>query len=454
MGWALAASAALIAWSCSAASATDFQFTRWSEDYRAYADPALRVAPLDAIKYIPLGEGPGRYLSLGGHARIKGVALDAPLFGLTAADADGHWFQRVHLHADLHHGPHLRAFAEVSDARVHGKDRIFPIDRNRVDLAQAFVDVADAIAGGDIVLRAGRQELYFDAAQRFVSLREGPNVRRSFEGLRLTWSIPSVRLDAFHMRLVEPRDDDAFDDRGFSGVEFSGLRARHDRGVLRFDGYAYRYVRETARFGDLLAREQRLVLGTQSVGRSGALDWDVEAVYQTGRFGHTDIRAWAVGGLLGYSLVETGWRPRLGLQFDAASGDRHADDDRLQTFNPLFPRSLYFTQAGLTDFANLLHAQVSLRLHPRPGSALGVGAGYLARQSRADAVYAQPFLPIPRSVTGSDAIAEYLRLEARQRVNRHVVVAAELVRYWPAPNLSEVGAERAANAELVVRFVF
>ena len=454
MGCSPAVAAALIAMICSAASATDFQLTRWAEDYRAYADPALRTTPQDAIKYIPLGGTPGRYLSLGGHARIKAVALDAPLFGLGAADADGHWFQRVHLHADVHHGPRLRAFVELSDARVHGKDRIFPIDSNRIELQQAFVDMAGTIAGGDVVLRGGRQELQFDATQRFVALREAPNVRRSLDGMRLTWSMPSARLDAFHTRVVEPRDDTAFDDRSVDGIEFSGLRARHDRGDLRFDGYAYRYARDTARFADELAREQRLVVGAQSIGRSGAFDWDVEAAYQTGNFGRADIRAWALGSMLGYTLIETRWRPRLGLQFDAASGDRRADDDRLQTFNPLFPKGSYFTSAGLTDFANLLHTQVSLRVQPWRAAALGVGSGHLARQSRADAAYAQPFLPIPRSVTGSTAIGEYLRLEARQRLNRYVTVAAELVRYWPAENLRQVGAKRADHAELFIRFQF
>jgi hypothetical protein len=446
--------AALAAMACGKASATDFQLTRWAEDYAAYADPARREMPLDAIKYIPLGEGPARYLSLGGHLRYKAVAADAPLFGLGVLDADGHVFQRVHLHADLHHGPNLRAFVELVDARAFAKDRRAPVDRNHADLQQAFIDVIGEVASGKLRLRAGRQELSFDTAQRFVALREGPNVRRAFDGLRLNWQASPVRLDVFHLRLVEPRSDDPFDDRSVDGVEFSGLRARHERSAARLDGYVYRYLRPDAVFAGAEATERRWVFGVQTAGRAGAFDWDIEAAYQSGDFGQTDIRAWAAGSLLGYAFDQLAWRPRLGLQLDAASGDRDADDGRLQTFNPLFAKGAYFTQAGLTDFANLRHVQLSMSLHPGRAGAIGFGAGHLARESRADAAYAQPFLPLPRSINGSRAIADYLRLDARQRVGRHVVLTAELVRYWPAENLRLVGAQRTDYAELVVRFVF
>ncbi len=439
---------------CGVASATDFQLTRWAEDYASYADPARRAAPLDAIKYIPLGDDPARYLSLGGHLRFKAVALDAPLLGLGVADADGHLFQRVHLHADFHHGPHLRAFVELTDARVFGKDRASPVDRNDADLQQAFVDGVRALVGGTLRVRAGRQELAFDAAQRFVALREGPNVRLAYDGLRLEWSAASLRIDAFHLQRVEPRSETILDDRSVDGPDFSGLRVRHQRPTMRWDGYVYRYQRDTAVFDGVEGIERRWMLGAQTVGGVGAFDWDIEAAYQLGDFGPMDIRAWAAGSLLGYTFGQLPWRPRLGLQFDIASGDTGADDRRLQTFNPLFTKGSYFTQAGLTDFANLRHSQLSVRIHPDRSGAISFGAGHLARASRTDAAYAQPLLPIPRSETGSRAIADYLRLDARQRIGRHVVLAAELVRYWPAENLRRVGAQRADYAELVVRFIF
>lgn len=67
------------------------------------------------------------------------------------------------------------------------------------------------------------------------------------------------------------------------------------------------------------------------------------------------IGAWVVGSLAGYTL-DVPWTPRIGIQADAASGDRHPGDGRVETFNPLFPNGYYFSLAGYTDYANLIGA--------------------------------------------------------------------------------------------------
>lgn len=73
------------------------------------------------------------------------------------------------------------------------------------------------------------------------------------------------------------------------------------------------------------------------------------------------------------------------------------------------------------------------------------------RQSRNDAVYASPLLPIPRSLARDDKrTADYLRITAAYRVNRHLRLAGELVRNWPAPSLRRVG----ADTTVVIRFLF
>ena len=452
----LIAAGALMALASSQLQAADFALTRWSEDHRNLADPAQHATPLDELKHIPLGTNPDRYLSLGGQLRLKAVSFDAPLFGLGSADADGYWFQRLNLHSDWHLGPHLRVFAEVGDAQVHGKQTPPTVaDSNRSELQLAFADLSTVTASGKLTFRLGRQELAFDTMQRFVALREGPNVRRAYDGARLIWSVGALDITAFLTEPVEIRDNHAFDDRGSDGIRFSGLRARHGVGAPRqVDGYWYRYERDEAVFGGVRAAERRDVFGLQSTGRRGAFDWDVEAVYQTGRFGTADIGAWAFGSVLGLRAESRAWQPRVALQVDAASGDRQANDDRLQTFNSLFPRGAYFSQSGLTDFSNLLNAGLFLSVRPLPQATLGIGGGRMARQSREDAAYAQPLLPIPGSISGGSVIGDYLRLNASYRCNRHLTLATEMLHYVPASGLRSVGADAVNYAELVVRFLF
>jgi hypothetical protein len=69
-------------------------------------------------------------------------------------------------------------------------------------------------------------------------------------------------------------------------------------------------------------------------------------MYQSGHVGNKSINAWAVGSIVGYTL-DMPWSPRLALQIDGASGDKHPGDGSLGTFNPLFLNGYYFTLAGI-----------------------------------------------------------------------------------------------------------
>ena len=53
------------------------------------------------------------------------------------------------------------------------------------------------------------------------------------------------------------------------------------------------------------------------------------------------------GSDVGYSVEALPARPRLGVQANATSGDASPRSPDLQTFNPLFPRGVYFSQANL-----------------------------------------------------------------------------------------------------------
>ena len=55
---------------------------------------------------------------------------------------------------------------------------------------------------GSLVLRSGRQELAF-GSQRIVSVREGPNMRLSFDGFRAMFRAGGIQLDGLATRPVE-----------------------------------------------------------------------------------------------------------------------------------------------------------------------------------------------------------------------------------------------------------
>jgi hypothetical protein len=161
---------------------------------------------------------------------------------------------------------------------------------------------------------------------------------------------------------------------------------------------------------------------------------------QRGRVGATRVRAWGMGGRLGYTFAQAGWWPRLGVQVDAASGDRKAGDGRLETFNPLFPNGYYFSLAGYTGYVNLLHVKPTLTVHPSERLMVTGALGLLWRQSTADAVYVQPDAPLAGTAgTGHRWTGAYAQLRGDWKVNPHLTASVELVHYQAGDTLRAAG---------------
>jgi hypothetical protein len=105
----------------------------------------------------------------------------------------------------------------------------------------------------------------------------------------------------------------------------------------------------------------RRARGARPWRTSGPLDYNLEIVAQTGRFGDDDIRAWTIASDTGYRIEAAG-SPRVGLRADITSGDRNPGDTRLGTFNPLFPKGAYFGLIASAGPANRMD------LHPWTGA--------------------------------------------------------------------------------------
>ena len=137
------------------------------------------------------------YLSLGGEARERYEYFNHPNWGQDPQD-HGYFLQRYFLHGDLHLGEHVRLFSQLQSSLEDGrKGGPRPTDKDELDLHQAFLDVKfDIGRDGSLILRSGRQELAY-GSQRIISVREGPNVRQSFDGFRAMFHTGDVQVDGF-----------------------------------------------------------------------------------------------------------------------------------------------------------------------------------------------------------------------------------------------------------------
>ena len=134
--------------------------------------------------------------------------------------------------------------------------------------------------------------------------------------------------------------------------------------------------------------ELRHSVGTRIWKTSGAWQYDFEGVYQFGTFQDKTIRAWTVSSNTSFQKDEWRLKPKFGLKTEAISGDENPNDNRVETFNPLYPKGAYFGLAALIGPSNLfdIHPSIDLELTDR----LNWGMDYdiFWRLSKHDGIYA------------------------------------------------------------------
>ncbi len=311
------------------------------------------------MKFIPLDIAHGSYLNFGGELRERVEHFSRPFFGLTPRGTTTYDMHRLLLSGDLHIGDTFRTFIQLGNHEVTSPSMSPPTDVDHFDLQQAFLDLKASIGqDASLTFRGGRQEITFGGA-RLVDVREGPNIRLSFDGGRVFYESPALRIDAFGVAPVVA-ERGVFDDRSigreaFPGKAFWGLYSVIPVGAvpgLHTDLYYLGLIREQAPYDSGVANERRHSLGARFWGRAEAWDCDIEGVFQFGDFGSRNIRAWTVASNTGYTLASLWGEPRLGLQADVASGG--GPGKTLKTFNPLFPKFAYFTEASINSPINFI----------------------------------------------------------------------------------------------------
>ncbi len=416
-------------------------FYRWQEDWSVLADPLTPHEPFDDLKYIPLSStDPKTYLSLGADVRQRIESNDAASFGVAGSQPDVYLLSRLQVQADLHLGAAVQLYTQLESDFAPGKTVLTPVDQNRLDLEQAFVAVTEPVDGGTLRFRFGRQEFGFDL-QRFISDRDGPNVRQDYDAAWGEYERGAWKLIAFYTQPVQDIDHRIFDDYSSGRLTFSGVRLeRLLCEDVRVSVYYARFTQDQSRFLSVSGNERRNILDVHLSGAKAGFDWDIEGMDQTGEVGPERVQAWAFGLLAGYSLMGLAWSPRLGLQVDAASGDSHPNDHQLGTFNPLFPNGYYLTEASYTGYVNFIHVKPSITLHPTKTLALMLAAAGQWRETTADAVYTQPDIPVPGTAGNAGRYTgTYGQLRIDWAVSEHYAVAIEAVHFAIAEVIRQAG---------------
>jgi hypothetical protein len=396
--------------------------------------------------------------TVGGELRERFESVDNPTFGLLGQGDNDYLLHRIYLSGEARKDERMAATLELVSGLTSGwSGSPPPTQEDPLDVLQAYAKTAFAFGGGQITLRAGRQELSLGSS-RLVSVRESPNVRRAFDGIRASWvRSDSVSIDAFAVRPVLP-ENGHFDDRSSSDQTFWGVygtvsmpRARD----LKLDVYYLDLYRSEAVFTQGVASESRHTVGLRLFGERSGADWNLEGACQWGSFGAASIRAWTLSADVGYTWSTVRLAPRLGVKADAISGDDNPHDAELGTFNPLFPKLPYFSEANLVTPANLLDVQPNLRLSLTRDVTFSISWNGLWKFASADAFYAPPLVPVPGTAAsrGRD-IGSQVSVSLDWQATDRVSVAGTYVSFEPDSVVQEAGGSAGRFFAAWVQFEF
>ncbi len=402
-----------------------YKLLRAEEDYAFLRDgPAAEPDLWDPIKFIPLDRGRSIFLTLGGEIRPR-----VEFFGNRAwiTGRDSYYSQRLALHAAANLGGHVRLFGELYHGLLTQGEKAVTQD-DKLDLHQGFVEVDLPLARRhQLRFRLGRQELAYGAA-RLVGIREGPNIRRAFDGGRVTYGGPGLSIDAVLGGEVTPLFE-VFDNRRnrsmlFWGV-FSSLSLLPGPGTTEI--YYFGIDLDEARYNDGIAPETRHTFGVRRFGVIGrSFRYNTEVMLQVGTFGDKRIAAFAVETDYYYRFAGVRFRPELGIKLDYVSGDREHGDNRLNTFNPLFPNPAYFGLLGQITPMNLFDVHPSIALELADQVDVVADWDVFWRASTQDGLYAPPrFLAREGQNVAPRFIGHQPSFELQYRIDRHATWSFE-----------------------------
>jgi len=408
-----------------------YHLLREDDDWSFLADPDKRQDFWDPIKYIRLR--PGRndwFLSIGGEAREVWEQIGNDNWGQQPF-MNAYLNERYMLYFDVHYGKHVRSFVELKSGlnsyRIGGPR---PIDEKKLDLQAAFLEVGTGAERNWIKFRAGRHEMEYGSG-RLIDVREGPNVRLSFDGFMVKGGIGPWEIDGFAVRpdLDKPG---VFDNAPNHTVGFWGVYGvRPLPKNITLDAYYLGLDRKTAAFERGVGHEVRHTIGARLSRPVAEMkpgwDFDYEGLWQFGTFGSANINAWTVASETGYCFPNVPLKPRFSVKADVSSGD-DPRTNTLGTFNPLFPKGNYFgvlATAGPGPI-NFIDAHPRVEATLPQGVTVSVDWIFQWRESLRDGVYSVPgFLIIPAGKSNARFVGHRPGAEVHWQANRHLWFQAD-----------------------------
>lgn len=417
------------------APAAGYPILRYQEDYSRLCDAPGAGFPL-ALKCVPLGPSDS-YLSFGAEARAQWELYESLGWGAARQDPNGYLLQRYMLHGDLHLPGRARVFLQIKSGIEGGRPGgPRPPDEDLLDIHQGFLELR---AAEPLTLNLGRQELAFGSG-RLISVRDGPNVRQSFDGIRAVGRLGAATMSTFLARPAKTERgvlDDGWDSRRLLwGAYLTAPLPNEDE--IGIDIYYLGHENSHAHFQAGEGAETRHSLGTRLAGQSAGFRYDVEGVFQFGSFRGMPIRAWLLALETSYGRRYWPLSTRAALSVSVGSGDDNPGDRTLGTFHPLYARSAELAKPPLMSPGNLLVIRPGVYFSPA-GFEVRAEYALIWRRSLSDGVYdVTGDLLLPARGSSARPVGREASLTLARDLGSHTTVMVSYSRFLAGRFLKEV----------------
>lgn len=404
------------------------------------ADPAF--AKVDVDKLTVGGEIRERYevrTNAGFTHNSAGVSGGARQNNESAAS------HRVRVSVGYDLTPDVSFFAQLQDARIWGGEACAAaacatgglgtvssanVGGTGVDLHQGYIQVKNVLVPG-MSLKAGRQEIIFGDHRLFGNFGWS-QIGNAFDAVRINHSTQSVDVSLFWARIADTENGAAGSTAGviFPGATTKGTTDQDIYGlyvtlkpVKNWTVEPYFFLLSDTRpvtgivggaapttVGTITTAQTqgqtRHTLGGRINGKQGGLDFTYEGAFQFGSIASDCVRAATCtgnqgGGLLhpgsrdmhinahahalktGYTFEAVPMKPRLGFEFNYASGDgdnnkcaatavaQGCGGNSLTTFDNLYPTNhFHYGYMDLMSWRNMVNYHVMFDVKPSPVSKL------------------------------------------------------------------------------------
>lgn len=359
----------------------------------------------DMASYVLSGNAPGS-------VRFNGAGILSPLTWHNQSNSWKFVDQRTTINVKADFTSNVCAFIELESYDIWGQDfrsnyvtgaDFRTTTADDLEMFQSYIQVEEFF---DLPLRVriGRQEMMFGNEWLVGNNDYGPLFFGiSFDGIRLTYTpMETLTVDAWWSKLADRSPIEEDGDVDFYGVyaSYTGIEP------LTLEAYAM-YLRDARSLNDTnfiaplealeaifsvddYAPTELWTIGGRVAGRSGPVDFNVEAAYQFGDAGqvgyvfkpflygddNAEYGTWGATFQVGYT-ADCAWNPRVYVGGDYYGGEDHRSVSFLEYLNPFagpqasvsFNRLFSdYTHTGFIDLnedaSNMWMAHVGVQAHP------------------------------------------------------------------------------------------